>query len=210
LKFHAFLKDEKVADEHYRRLVDAIIAGLFERAATEAKRAVLKDPYLIYLYGVLHRFTSYPARTVCIVRDPRDVVGSLTKVFAIQDGDRSFDRALTMSLGFYEAVVKAAMDQAEANPLKIIRYESIARRNPEVIQSLSDFVGYDFVLDNPNPLGPDQVDVMSPWHSANYGQPITSEPIGSYSQSMSPAEISAVEAAFGPITEFLDSECSPG
>ncbi|HEY0052162.1 MAG TPA: sulfotransferase, partial [Caulobacteraceae bacterium] len=132
---HAFAKTEADIDAAAACYIEGLLAN------RDPGPLVLKSPDLCHLLPVLPRFFRRPMRTVCIVRDPRDVIASLMQVRERQGEARDLVDAADFLGGFYDDIDKALADPHPRNPVHLIRYEDMAVRNGKALAGLSAFLG---------------------------------------------------------------------
>lgn len=201
-----------VADdvERYLRLVS-------ERHS-DPEVLILKHPELIRYFPDLAGLSPRMS-FLAIVRDPRDVVASMKAVRSRHERDRSPGplagiRSLEGLCGFYASHYAALFASAESleGRLLIVRYEDAMRRPEEVIGRIGAFCGarYDLAAASEfqdaharSPTFDKAQRMQDPFARAFwsdlYTQKLSEERIGSFAQSLSPAEIAEIEERLAPI-----------
>ncbi len=158
------------------------------------KYAVLKDPNLcLYLDDWRELFPD--DRMVMIVRDPRDVVGSMLQVLRRTKPRASVRKAMRAVAPHLLAIGRASQTD---DKLLIVRYEDVVAQKHETISLLSKFTGIDLAQRRESAY---QFDNANPFYSELYGKRVTDERVGAYAAQLSTAEECAVLYRF---SDFLD------
>jgi hypothetical protein len=187
-----------------RRLVDEIVAGpptlgsalglvlkayaeRFDRARWGDKR-----PGYVHQLDVIHRL--FPdAQIVHLVRDPRDVAGSLKTVpWGNQDTHHSAGR-------WHQAMALAAdFDRRHPGTLVELRYEDLVADPEQTLRRLCTALGeeYDPAMAAPEALAQVAVPTRKTWH-ANTHQAPTGASVGKWRERLEPWEVQLCETELG-------------
>lgn len=195
-----------VADdvERYLRLVSA--------RHSDPEVLILKHPELIRYFAELAQLSPRMS-FLAIVRDPRDVVASMKAVRERHERDRSPGplagiRSLEGLCGFYASHYAGMLASAGSleGRLLIVRYEDAMRRPEEVIGRIGAFCGarYDLAAASEfqaahaqSPTFDKDQRMQDPFARAFwsdlYTKKLSEERIGTFAQSLTPAEIAEIE-----------------
>ena len=199
-RFAAFVGDDAGFDSIYADMLEGVLARA-ECKVEPGDDLVLRAPEFCHLLPVLPRFFRRPMRTVCIVRDPRDVIASLMQVRERQGQARDLVAAADFLGGFY-ADIAAALEAPDArNPLHLIRYEDMAVRNGKALAGLSAFLGAKLKVRDYAGMPADALDPGNPWHSDSYLKPVKADRIGAYADYLTPDEIGAIDHSYARFYE---------
>ncbi|HVB37327.1 MAG TPA: sulfotransferase, partial [Vicinamibacterales bacterium] len=178
---------------------------------------VLKEPTLTEQFPALAELLGDDARFVCMIRDPRDTIASLLKV-----GERQ------VSTGLGEPVPRERLKDLCARyrsfylpifqtpdphfPSRIIwvKYRDLVLTPEAIISALERHLGLDLSrARQAGPMDTGRVDFSSdferrsPWHSTLYGQPVTSERVGTYKTALTASEVAIIEEDLKDIFEVF-------
>lgn len=191
-RFTDYLRDDATMDAHLADMFEAMV----DRLGTE--RPTLKAPELCHLVGLLHRFFRRPIRTICLVRDPRDVIASVMQVAERQGKERDLVAAADYIGAFYESISVAAANPHPNNPVLLVKYEHFVSQQTDW-QGLEEFVGYP--LPEYHGIADEALAPGNAWHSNLYAKPITPERVGSYKGYLTPDEIGAIDESYARFYE---------
>lgn len=173
----------------------------------EARHLVLKHPRLTTLFHYLALLMP-EARFLVIARDPRDVAAAyyrvhdrMTETGTVQGMFARNAAAIGPFIANHYAPVLAAGQQGLGARFMALRYEDLVTDSAPVLDRIRTFTGLALADSRPDrawqekrPEGLND-DPNSPWHSELWGQPVTADRIGTYTESLSPAEIETIERA---------------
>jgi hypothetical protein len=163
---------------------------------------VYKDPILTNYIQYFDWFFAGTYKILFCIRDPRDTVASMYKVFLKQyensNEDVLFSRALNFIFPFYQKIYNLDHETETINKNKIflVRYESIVMQDSIQITSLEIFINHKIDFSTNNASVESKLDKASPFYSENFGKSVTKEPIGAHRNILSTAQIEEIENKF--------------
>lgn len=137
----AYFRNEAALDALFGAFIRGLVSNAIE-PFPRRRHLVLKDPELTAFAQELPRFFTNPIRTICIVRDPRDVVTSLRRVAQQQSPNPTPEETVNAAFDYYFKVHQLAQSPDPRNRIMIVRYEDIATGHTETFAELDKFVGY--------------------------------------------------------------------
>ncbi len=181
---------------------------------------VLKEPTLTQQFPALAELLGDEARFVCMVRDPRDTIGSLLTVAERQAaagaGDAiSRDRLKDFCARYRSFYLPLFQTPDRRFPERIIwvKYRDLVLTPGLVIDGLEQRLGLDLSrARRPGPMDTGGIDFSSeferrsPWHSALYGKAITAERVGTYKTKLTRQEIAFIEEDLKDLFEVFHFE----
>ena len=187
-RFRAFMGEGDSLTQNFRDLIDVSLRGLPDDA-------VLKDPYLT-LHLKEWRDLFRDDRMIVVVRDPRDVVGSMLTVLRKEKPRANVAEAVDFIAPFYSEIDKV---RRTAMPnLLFFRYEDLVGRAPDEVRKLGEFVGRDLSVSEEDFSRRQSLSqrYVQPLPLEFYGRPVTDERIGAYADVLTDAEIKVVADRF--------------
>jgi hypothetical protein len=154
---------------------------------------ILKDPELTIYLDLIPTFFDADSKVVCVVRDPRDVIASLLKVY--KEKNEQVDEAAQIAYVFNYYWIAHQSSQAKNGNLHVVRYERIVEKDEEEFFRLERYLGYSIGRTGFGKVFFD-FDRTSATHSENYGRPIVSNPTSKAATSLSKAFVKKIECAF--------------
>jgi hypothetical protein len=208
-RYKSYAIDDDTLDGYYRTLIDRFIdnaAASFPRAN---KHLILKDPELCLIAEHVHRFISRPVKSVCIVRDPRDVIASMYEVRR-RAGENAPDLGQIMMYikSQYDGLIRALDVPHSANPTFLVRYEDLVNRDPDTIRRLEEFCGYALDIEDYEGVPTEALVTDSPFFKTTLLGPVLSERVGSHAAVLDAGQLQKVEDLFASVLARFDYEPS--
>lgn len=214
-RFAAMGEDQFGTAAAYSRMIAADVADYLRTVSArhgDPEVLILKHPELIRHFVDLAAL-SPEMLFLAVVRDPRDVVASMKRVrdSHAEDGiggPLAGARTTAGLCGVYGSHYAQLLDSAPAlgGRLKIVRYEDFMRSPQEAVAEIGAFCGAHYELEEVADFRPEDAgnatfdkaaraeDPFSrAFWSDLYTQPLSDERIGTFTQSLSPAEIAEIE-----------------
>jgi hypothetical protein len=199
LRHSLYARTDRRLDEQYAQLASWILQNTVSRFRKPRSHLVLKDPHLCFIANDLSRFIRPPFGSVCLVRDPRDVVASQMIVHRKLGDGGDFGDAWAGVYPFYAALAEALDAPSAGNPRLCLRYEDLVLDAANARQDLQAFCGYHLGLDRyaghpARIFNPDD-----PWFQTTLLGPITEARIGAYRTLLTEDQTQEVEGQFASI-----------
>lgn len=195
-RLRPYVRDDALLDFLHSNFIEQIMASLLSGFPEPRRFIVLKDPHLTHIVDGLHRFFQQKMRTVCTVRDPRDVVASLREVTRRQGEIIDVSTAIHAIKPFYDSLARALAAPHSRNPVMLVKYETLVQRDPLLLDELEAFVGYPIERGGYREVSEWAIEPAGPWHVPTYGSPTTNSRVGAFLQTLSEAEVVLVETLF--------------
>lgn len=161
-RFSAYAIDEDKLAEHYRLMIDSMLATVRSHfQAIEYRYLILKDPELTHFVDLIPRFFGASSRIVCVVRDPRAVIASAVQVerkkmeaawdaierqpsvHGVCDLLPQLLRERRISADYFLYYWNIQQSKLLMNgKIHIVRYERIVSRDEQEFLRLEDFLGF--------------------------------------------------------------------
>ena len=197
-RYDHFIRRAEFLDDLFKDLIAKVIGNV--EAGMERKRStlILKDPELALHLLSIPALIRQPSRSICCVRDPRDVIASVLAVHRRQGRSEPIEKTINESYLYYHKIDEAYRTQDACSPIMVVRYEDVANVDVKTFQTLEGFCGYKLngAVFEESILAFDKND---PFYVATYDDKITRDRIGAYKEELSSEERSKVEAAFAGV-----------
>jgi hypothetical protein len=139
-RFEAFAKSQEDLINVFSPAIDGFIRTAHSHFSNkEAQELVLKDPELSLYVDCLPLFFKQ-FKTVCIVRNPKDVISSFKKVFAKQGRSMPFDDLIAMVFNYYWRVSESNL--AKSGGVHFVQFERLLQQDESEFERLEQYLGY--------------------------------------------------------------------
>jgi hypothetical protein len=139
-RFDAYAKTPTDLVNIFRPAIEGFIKAAHSHfTGIDARHLILKDPDLSpYVDCLQFFFTDF--KLVCVIRDPRDVVASLIKVYAKKGSQQTLEEVIAQTFTYYRQISDSEI--ARAGRVHFIRFEKIMHKNEAEFSRLENFLGY--------------------------------------------------------------------
>ena len=164
--------------EHLAQIYAAAIHKMTLTAAShfeqyQFQNLILKDPELTIYVDLIPTFFGTDSKVVCIVRDPRDVVASLYKVYQDKKERIDEDELIAQVFNYYWIVHQSQL--AKIGSVYFVRFEKIVQKEESEFTQIEAYLGYAIGRKGFGKVFFD-FDRTDATHSENYGNPIVMKP----------------------------------
>ena len=170
-RYSAYARSPEILLDVYRKSVDAMIGVASSHFPWwRYERMVLKDPLLTTYLDRIPLFFGPDVPVVCVIRDPRDVIASLCKVY-VDDG-REFDTKDVIEEIFQFFWAAHESELVKSGRVHCVCFEKILAKDEEEFQHIEAYLGYDIGREGFANVffQPERNDST---YSDNFGKPIT-------------------------------------
>jgi uncharacterized coiled-coil DUF342 family protein len=206
-------------DEHLNSYFSTVLLSFLEKVKNRhaCTYLALKEPALTPFFALIDELLSQQACYLCLVRDPRDTIASMLrwgKKLTSQDRNhifkvRDIEHLSSFYMHYYAFLLSA--NESFFRRLLLIKYEDLVNHPHQVLKKIKTFSGLELkgfspdapwdnsLLDYKDGEGP-----IGPAVSKLYGQPITSQSVGSYRDILTLEEDTAIQVCCREIFELFD------
>lgn len=210
--YKGLFKDREQFQDFHKSLLEKFFDHLKEMHQCE--RLVMKRPFLTRWFPLFA--TWWPeAQFIIMVRDPRDVAGSLKRIkkkhekrsLKEQAQYHFLDQSLTDMVYAYVNSIKLCTDMAKqfGKRFHFVKYEELVTRPEAAMKYIGKALDLELGLDEEEWLEQGW-SPTNPFHSTGWGKPITDKNIGNYKHQLDQEELDMVEMVASFLMEVFDYE----
>lgn len=212
-RFSAYAINESVLAEKYCTMVNLYLETARSHFDPNFQYLILKDPELTKFIDLIPRFFGEKSKIVCIVRDPRDVISSMSEVEKNKRKrlktawskapnwvttknliDQWFHERMLLDNFFvyYWRVIDSQL--YKCRKVHIVKYENITAQDEDEFSKLEDFLEFSVGRKGFEKMH-FEFDRTDPTHSAHYGN--TVQPVNrDFSKNLSTLQIKKIMRVF--------------
>lgn len=155
---------------------------------------ILKDPELTLYVDLIPSFFGTNSKIVCIIRDPRDVIESIYKVYAKKNEPVvEADALISQIFNYYWITHQSKL--AKAGSIHFVQFEKIVQKNESEFSKLEAYLEYTIGREGFGNVFL-EFDRTGPTYSENWGKPINTKIPHNKVSLLSPSFLEKIQSIF--------------